>query len=97
MSNGNRKLKVAVSSDQVILVTFGSNSQCLFMLLSDYQTWLKTIDPSERNCVMVTPTDYDAADLDFMDKSNKIIDRLESEVREQRELVTTRLKQRRRA
>jgi hypothetical protein len=89
------KLKIVLKQDQVILVTFGQWSESRFMLLSQYQTWLKTIEPSERNCVMVTPTDYDATDIDFMERSNSIIKRLESEISEQRELLATRLKQRR--
>ncbi len=90
-------MKVCIAKDQVILVTFGPRSECVFMLMSHYQTWLKSIDPSERACVLVTPTNYDVADLDFLAKSNDIIRRLENEITEQREFVATRLKQRRRA
>jgi hypothetical protein len=93
----NWKPKIVISQDQVILVTYGRWSESRFMLLSTYQTFLKTIEPSERACVMVTPTDYDPSDLDFMQKSNEIIGRLELDIKEQREMVVTRLKQRKRA
>ncbi len=93
-----RKLKVCVAQDSVILVTFGPQSSCVFMLMSQYQKWVKAnVEPSERACVMVTPTNYDVADIEFLSKSNDIIKRLESEISEQREMVATRMKQRKRA
>lgn len=92
-----KKLKLVVSQDSIILVTFGRDSECLFMLKSHFQTWLKTIEPSERACVHITPTAWDASDLDFMQRANQNVARLESEIKEQREMVATRLKQRKRA
>jgi hypothetical protein len=81
--------------DRVILVTFGRQSKCLFMLLSDYQSWRKTIDKNEY--VLITHTDMDAADLEFMNRSNAIIDRLEREVDEVEQRLVDRMKQRKRA
>jgi hypothetical protein len=63
--------------------------------MSDYHSWRKTIDPKEY--VLITHTDMDASDLEFMNRSNAIIDRLEREVDEVEQRVIDRMKQKRRA
>lgn len=91
----NRKLKVM--GDSVICVTWGPFSKCQFMLLSKYQEWLKTIPQNERRCVLVTETNWSPADLDFINRSNEIIDRLENEKTEVEERITHYFKSKKRA
>lgn len=74
-------------TDSVILVTFGRQSNCRFILRSDFRAWLQTLPANERKCVLVTETDMSPADLEFMDRSQKIIDRLEMEQEEVEQTV----------
>jgi hypothetical protein len=68
--------------DRVLCVVFGRFSKCLFMLESDIPAWLQTIPKSERNCVTRIETDLDPADLDFINRTQTIIDRAELEADE---------------
>jgi len=85
---------MSTKKDTVILVTFGRFSKCTFMLASDYQAWLQTIDPKERGCVMVVQTDIDPADVDFIERSQAIITRCENEAEEAAQRIADRLKSR---
>jgi hypothetical protein len=69
-------------SDRVILATYGKQSKCRFVRLSEYHAFLKTLPEDERQFVMTTETDIDADDLDFIERSQAIIDRCELEARE---------------
>lgn len=71
-----------MKNDRVLLVVFGRFSKCLFMLESDIPAWLQTLPKSERGCVTRIETDLDPKDLDFISRSQDIIDRAEQDAEE---------------
>lgn len=70
------------TSERVLLVVFGRFSKCLFMVESDIPAWLQTLPKSERNCVTRIETDLDPDDLEFIHRSQAIIDRAEQDAEE---------------
>jgi hypothetical protein len=60
---------------KVILVTYGALSKTDFILLEHYHAWLQTIPVDERPCVLVTETNLDESDLEFLQRSKMLINK----------------------
>ncbi len=90
--NTNKKMQV---DSTIVLVTFGPHSRSQFMPLSDVQAWRKTLPKDE--FILITQTDMQPDDLELLERSQDIVDRLEREIDDTNEMVRNHFKYKKQA